>query len=118
MSRSIIFFFLLTISIVGVAQKTDSSFYKIFRQGVDCSVRNQCDSAITFFFQAIDIAEKQNKTTDEKYCYTLNNIGSCYKELAKPQYRYDNKTTFKDILYMQKKTEWNIEFQNGKIILV
>ena len=89
MSRSIIFFFLLTISIVGEAQKTDSSFYKIFRQGVDCSVRNQCDSALTFFFQAIAIAEKQNKTTDEKYCYTLNNIGSCYKELAKPQQAHE-----------------------------
>jgi len=50
--------------------------------------------------------------------FSLSEIESALKELAKPQYRYDNKTTFKDILYMQKKTEWNIEFQNGKIILV
>lgn len=72
------------------------------------------------FFSLSTAFEEGFKAYEEliKDYFSLSEIESALKELAKPQYRYDNKTTFKDILYMQKKTEWNIEFQNGKIILV
>lgn len=72
------------------------------------------------FFSLSTAFEEGFKAYEEliKDYFSLSEIESALKELAKPQYRYDNKTTFKDILYMQKKTEWNIEFQNGKIVLV
>jgi len=84
------------------AQKTntDSSFYKIFRHGVDCSIRHQCDSAITLFNQALSIAETQGRTADEKYSYTLNNIGACYAEMNRTKEAHEY--MYRSLLHARK----------------
>jgi hypothetical protein len=54
-----------------------------------------------------------------KDMFSLKEIEAALKELSKPQYKFDTKTTFKDLLYMQRKTEWDVEFdENNKLKLL
>lgn len=51
--------------------------------------------------------------------FSLEEIGGALKELSKPQYKFDSKTTFKDLLYKQRKTEWEVTFdKQGKLKLI
>lgn len=91
MKPLLIFLFALSSIVYVSAQKTntDSSFYKTFNKGIGCYSRNSFDSAIAFFKSAASMAEQQQLTTEELYSSTLNNIGICYQELAKPQLAHE-----------------------------
>jgi WD40 repeat protein len=91
MKKLITLFIILLLCFKGFAQKkkTDDSFYKAFDKATNLLLAKKYDSAISFFTIAINIAEKQHKTTEEKYTSSLTNLGVCYIYLAQPQLAHE-----------------------------
>lgn len=98
---------------LALAQK-DSILNKSFNKGVDFYIKNDFDSAIWHFTKTVELSVSYKLTGTEKYSSTLNNIGQCYKELAKP---IDAHKFFFESLENARKNKHLIQVNNALLAL-